>query len=179
MASFDVWLACQRMYNVTPSVVETSAVGPLKVRFLAQVASCDESPQDLYDEGNVLACGFEDEDETIELVVVKDTYQEQPCLVLLRSASSYFDGDESQALEVQVYDPSVGAAHLIEQLRQACTPDSFEDLSDTAQVGEFESGAHPLSGSTSRTGQSPASRNSVRPFSALRDNRPWWQRLFS
>ena len=187
-ASFEDWLACQRMYNVTPSVVDAPRVfdGVVKVRFLAQVPAGSDSPRELYDEDKVLAAGFVDEDETVELLLVKDTYRAEPCLVLVRSAPSYFDNDDSFALEVEVYDVAAGQAALVERVRQACTEDSFEELSEDERD---ENVAATLSAtrtsSAASTGSSPnasfggTSRRPSRPFSPLRDDRPWWKRLFS
>ena len=186
-ASFEDWLACQRMYNVTPSVVDAPRVfeGVVKVRFLAQVPAGSDSPRELYDEDNVLAAGFVDEDETVELLLVKDTYRAEPCLVLVRSAPSYFDNDDSFALEVEVYDVAVGQATLVERVRQACTEDSFEDLSEeTRDEEERDKGVAaalrtPSSSGSSHAPFGGASRRPARPFSPLRDDRPWWKRLFS
>lgn len=167
-APFDDWAACQRLFNVTPQYVEVLSEGPVKVRFLAQLSECSDSPRDIYDDEKVLAGGLSSEDDAVELSLVRDEYRGEPCYLLIRTAPSFFGDDASYALEVHVYAGVHPEADLVDQLRKACSEDSFEDLTI-----EESSATEAPGNSTMQHSLPPQS------FSEWLESLPWWKKLFS
>lgn len=167
-APFDDWAACQRLFNVTPQHVEVLSAGPVKVRFLAQLSECSDSPRGIYDDEKVLAGGLSSDDDAVELSLVRDEYRGEPCYLLIRTAPSFFGDDASYALEVHVYDGAQLEAGLVDLLRKSCSEDSFEDLT----VEEPSATKDPVNSAVQHS-RPPQS------FSEWLESLPWWKKLFS
>ncbi len=165
-ASFEQWRACQRFANVTPLHVEAFPEGELQLRFLAQIAECDGRLGDFYDDEDVLAQGFEDEDETVEVLAIREEFMGKPCFIVVRVAPSVFGTYDSHAMDVEVWDAlRTPKERIVERVRSAVTADSFDD-------GGEEVIAPVPSELSRKTGHLPSYRH-------LNEKRSWWQRLFS
>jgi hypothetical protein len=130
--SFELWAACQRLFNVTPAVVHDhrDGAGGGTVHFLATLNDADEvDVADSYDEEDQLALGFEDDDQLIRLVAARDTFLGNDCIVVVRSAESMLEMS-CHAVEVTVFVDVTDAtlARAIALVRETVTEDSFECL---------------------------------------------------
>lgn len=130
--SFELWAACQRLFNVTPAVVHDhrDGAGGGTVHFLATLNDADEvDVADSYDEVDQLALGYEDEDMVIRLVAARDTFLGADCIVVVRSAESILEMS-CHAVEVTVFVEVTDAtiARAIALVRETSTEDSFECL---------------------------------------------------
>lgn len=130
--SFELWAACQRLFNVTPAVVHDhrDITGGGTVHFLATLNDADEvDVADSYDEVDQLALGYEDDDQLIRLVAARDTFLGADCLVVVRSAESMLEMS-CHAVEVTVFvnvtDETI--AQAITLVRGASVEDYFECL---------------------------------------------------
>ncbi|KVP65584.1 hypothetical protein WJ96_04240 [Burkholderia ubonensis] len=101
---FALWAACQRLFNVTPALVEDLRADKGEVRFLATARNWSGSDlDDLYDdEDKILAIGYEDEEGDDRLVAVEEFFMGVPCIVVARTLGSYLE-DDTRALDVTVF----------------------------------------------------------------------------
>ncbi|KWA83920.1 hypothetical protein WL29_21375 [Burkholderia ubonensis] len=128
-ANFALWTACQRLYNVTPVVVEDLREMLGEVRFLANLRNDDGTEvEDLYDDSDILAIGNEDEEGFIRLVAVEDFFFNERCIVVARAAASYLE-DNAKALEVIVFVSATDATRqqAVQLVREASLEGAFEN----------------------------------------------------
>lgn len=150
--SFELWAACQRLFNVTPALVHDhrDGAGGGTIHFLATLNDADEvDVADSYDEVDQLALGYEDDDQLIRLVAARDTFLGADCLVVVRSAESMLEMS-CHAVEVTVFvsvtDETI--AQAIALVRGASTEDAFECLygehaTREPELAESEGDAEP------------------------------------
>ncbi|KVP16826.1 hypothetical protein [Burkholderia ubonensis] len=102
--NFTLWTACQRLFNVTPALVEDLRAEKGEVRFLATARNWSGvDVDDLYDDqDNILALGLGDDDGDDRVVAVEEHFLGVPCVVVVNARMSYLE-DDTRALEVTVF----------------------------------------------------------------------------
>jgi hypothetical protein len=133
---FDLWVACQRVFNVTPSIVDDKRTpdGGGLVRFLATTRSDNYGVflEQLFenDEG-VIATGLMDEADTERILAIEDDFDGESRYLVVRAAPSYLDEDVI-SLEVEVYLESSPAtlAEVIDMVKRCSREGTFENLLD-------------------------------------------------
>jgi hypothetical protein len=132
--NFDLWVACQRVFNVTPAIVDDQRTldGGGVVRFLATTRSDSHGVylEEIYeDEESVLATGWLDKDETERVLAAEEDFMGAPAYLVIRAAQSYFHED-TFCLEVEVFVNATDATRdqVIEAVKKASIYDSFENL---------------------------------------------------
>jgi hypothetical protein len=132
--NFDLWVACQRVFNVTPAIVDDKRAleGGGVVRFLATTRSENYGVflEDVYkSETAVLATGMMDEEETERVLAVEDDFMDEPSFMVVRVAPSYLDED-TFALEVEVFVKATDETRtqVIERVKECSLEGHFENL---------------------------------------------------
>lgn len=132
--NFELWAACQRLFNVTPAQVLDlrNVIGEGTVRFLATLhnAGCVDVA-DCYDNDDLVALGIEDVETDDRIMAAEDTFMGAPCVVVVRSAVSFLEPD-CQALEVTIF-PVVSEDTLrqaTDLVRATSLPEHFHSFCD-------------------------------------------------
>lgn len=128
--NFELWAACQRLYNVTPVLVRDFRAANREVRFLATLRHADDIDVDeVYDPSAILAIGTEDVEGFVRWVAAEDLFMNEPCIVVTRSASSYLE-DGARALDVTVFLPATEARceRAVQMVKKASCDGTFQNL---------------------------------------------------
>jgi len=140
--SFDLWVACQRVFNVTPAIVDDNRTleGGGVVRFLATTRSDNYGVflEEMFErEDAVLATGLMDDEDTERIIALEDDFDGESRYMVVRAAPSYLDED-TIALEVEVFLESSPAslAQVVETVKQCSREGTFENLLDERMEAE-------------------------------------------
>lgn len=128
--NFALWAACQRLFNVTPAVVHDhrDQAGGGTVHFLATLNDADGiDVAESYDDRDLLALGYEDDDQCIRVIAARDMHLNAECIVVVRIAESCVELS-CHAMEVTVFvsvtDETL--AQAIALVRAASLDEHFE-----------------------------------------------------
>jgi hypothetical protein len=140
--NFDLWVACQRVFNVTPAIVDDNRTldGGGVVRFLTTTRSDNYGVflEEMFErEDAVLATGLMDEEDTERIIAIEDDFDGESRYMVVRAAPSYLDED-TISLEVEVFLESSPATlvQVIETVRQCSREGTFENLLDERMEAE-------------------------------------------
>jgi hypothetical protein len=140
--NFDLWVACQRVFNVTPAIVDDRRTpeGGGVVRFLATTRSADYGVflEDLFGKGEyVFATGLMDEADTERILAIEDDFDGESRYMVVRAAPSYLDEDMI-SLEVEVFLESSPETlrQVVETVKQCSREGTFENLLDETMKAE-------------------------------------------
>jgi hypothetical protein len=148
--NFDLWVACQRVFNVTPALVDDrrTEVGGV-VRFLATARSDSHGAylEEIYeDDASVLATGWLDEAETERILASKEDFMGAPAHLVIRAAQSYLHED-TFTLQVEVFVNATDETRqqAIDAVKQSSVEGSFDNLWLERQEEEMPTAAQPTS----------------------------------